>query len=535
MNIITFNTLQFRVLTLLFVIFTSAVMGYRYFVELPKLEKSIALLANKVLSSLKFSIESMLNVTSNTTYDYAVWTSTYEFMLDVNEDYIAENFVDDTFTSLEFDGIFYVDHAFKLIKGKGYNHVSGEPLAFNFFDFERFPHYLAILPQPTIEKGTPETFGFMKTQYGPAVYCVNQVRTSNLDGENRGYLIVVKLVNKAFVEALSRFTLTNITLNTLNKSKDYKALPSWDETIILNNVHAYTEVLIKDMNKEPVFTLTIQHSKGKSPKLINQQTLMFISLLSVLVYLMYRLISKNMIDPVKRLACDIEAIGNEESDVYIKENHTIKELNTVANNINTLITMVKEQNDLLAIQATTDQLTQVLNRHGLDKALEDYKEQCVRHHVSFCVVMCDVDFFKPYNDALGHIEGDATLYRVAQNLNEQCKRKQDLCARYGGEEFTLLFSEMTETDLTKKIEDILNSFKSLNIPHPNSSVADYITVSMGAIVVKHEDVTAFDLPINDIVKHADNALYEAKSAGRNTFIVKSYSTFVNTCTNIDKC
>ncbi|WP_160062239.1 hypothetical protein [Psychromonas sp. L1A2] len=85
MKPLSFKQLQLRVLTVLFLLFSSTVIGYRYFLELPKLEKNIALLAEKELKLLDYGVQAALTSLSRLTYDYSVWTSTYDFMHDLNE------------------------------------------------------------------------------------------------------------------------------------------------------------------------------------------------------------------------------------------------------------------------------------------------------------------------------------------------------------------------------------------------------------------------------------------------------------------
>ena len=196
----------------------------------------------------------------------------------------------------------------------------------------------------------------------------------------------------------------------------------------------------------------------------------------------------------------------------------------VSNNVNQLINTVQQQNDLLRKQATTDQLTNLMNRHGLLAVLEIHKDLCIRQGISFAVVMCDIDHFKQYNDHFGHLQGDQALVDVAQILKQQCKRANDYCARYGGEEFTLLFSDMSENDLQKKLLSISDAMKTLNIVHPKSQTAPHMTFSCGATIIKATDVVNHSLPISDMFKCADQALYEAKSTGRNNFVIKEFVT-----------
>jgi len=100
----------------------------------------------------------------------------------------------------------------------------------------------------------------------------------------------------------------------------------------------------------------------------------------------------------------------------------------------------------------------------------------------------------------------------------------DICARFGGEEFTILFSEMSETDLQRKMDDIISAMETLNISHPKSTTAEYVTVSLSATIVLPSDVVNFSLSIDEIIKTADKALYQAKANGRNRFVINYFSS-----------
>jgi diguanylate cyclase (GGDEF)-like protein len=524
MKSLTFNQLQLRVLGLLLLLFTSALVGYRYFIELPKLERSISLLAERELDILTFSIENMMKVVSRSNYDYAVWTSTHDFIIDKNQKYIDENLVDNTFISLEIDGIFLINKDLDLVFGKGLHHKTGKALNFAFYDFNKFPTNLTMLPTPINDQGAPQKVGFIRTRNGPAIYCVNQIRTSDIGGEHRGFFISIKLIEDNFIEDLSKYTLTKVSLSTIPQKGRLKSLHHWGKKAELTKVRPFTEVLIEDMNATPVVVIKMEHSVGNMPDLVNQKSLMFISLLSCLFYMIYRLISITIILPVKKLASDIKIMDLKAKYTQLNENFTVKELTTVSKNVNELMCTVQKQNELLAKQVITDQLTQIMNRHGLKIELDKYKDRCIRLSVGFIVVMCDIDYFKNYNDSLGHMKGDETLFEIAKAIESQCNRPIDVCARFGGEEFILLFSEMSEGDLHKKMQAIIETIAVHNIPHPNSSSADYVTLSFGATIVLPSDVVDFSLPINEIIKTADKALYQAKDTGRNRFVINYFSS-----------
>ncbi|MEH6443586.1 MAG: diguanylate cyclase [Oceanospirillaceae bacterium] len=524
MKSLTFKQLQLRILALLLLLFLGGLMGYRYFIELPKLERSTLLLAERELDTLTFSIKNILKSVSKTNNDYAIWTSTHDFMLDQNQTYIDEVLADSVFNNLEIDGAFYINEKLMLIAGKGFNYKTGEALSFSFYDFKKFPQNLTILPTPTNDFSSPHTIGFLSTHYGPAIYSVNQIRKSDTGGEHRGFLVLIKLIENNFIKNLSRYTLTNISFNPITQDSNLNNLSLWHAKPTITAVKPFTEIMIEDMNNSPVAILRIEHSVGEIPNLINKQSLVFITSICFLFYLIYRFISISIIVPLKKLAGDIKLMNREEKYSQLDENYTLEELAIVSKNMNELMLTVQEQNQLLAKQVSIDQLTQVMNRYGLKAALNKYEDQCIRLNVGFTVVMCDIDHFKSYNDYFGHIKGDETLFEVAQSLKLHCKRLTDVCARVGGEEFILLFSNMSDTDLLIKMQDIISSMKDLNIPHPKSPTATYVTVSFGATIVQPSDAVNFSLPINKITESADKALYQAKMGGRNRFVINHFSS-----------
>lgn len=523
MKNITFNQLQLRILALLFFLFTSAVFGYRYFVELPKLEQSISKLSEKELDILNSSVSNSLGSLARTNFDYAVWTSTYEFIHEPTDEYIEDNYVANTFTSLEIDGVFYLDENLVPIFVQGFHNTKLIDLAFSFYDFKKNPNNLNILPGPTTKTGAPKKQGFINTINGPAMYSSVQIRDSDMNGENRGFLIMIRLLEDPFVENLSEQTLTELSYIANKVDAKILKLDDWKTKIKSIGVNPYTDIALCDDNGGIVSTLRLKHSNGILPNLINEQSIIFIVLMSLLIYLVHLLVSNFIIMPVKKLAMDIKNRDNNQQFSPIDEQYTVRELAIVSQNVNQLMVTVQQQNDLLAKQVITDSLTGIMNKRGLMEAIELHSVLCIRDGVGFAVVMADIDYFKNYNDSVGHLEGDTALYKVATTLNEQCQRSGDICARYGGEEFTLIFSEMTDAQLQHKLDSIISAMQELALLHPCSPVSKYTTISMGAVIINASDVVDYSLSVNAILRVADRALYKAKDSGRNRFVISHLS------------
>jgi diguanylate cyclase (GGDEF)-like protein len=166
--------------------------------------------------------------------------------------------------------------------------------------------------------------------------------------------------------------------------------------------------------------------------------------------------------------------------------------------------------DLERISAL-DTLTQIANRRRFDAVLRQEWRRCARDESPLSLVFCDIDYFKRFNDTYGHQAGDECLVRVAQTMEETLNRPADLAARYGGEEFIALLVD-TEAEGARMLADRMRArVEGLRIEHRASSVAPYLTVSLGVATV----VPRPALRAEDLVDLADRALYAAKEGGRN--------------------
>lgn len=521
---ITFNQLQFRLLLLFIFLFSASVFSYRFFVERPKIEESMALFSERELKATKFAIQGKLDSLYRTNFDYAVWTASYRFIKAPYQEYKDDNFVENTFVSLEIDGLFYFDEDLQLVYGQGLHHSNLQVLDFSFYDFQSYPENRALFPTPTTENGAPSKQGFILTKHGPAMFAVTQIRDSNMDGDFRGYLMIVQLIAESFVKDLSSTSLTEVSYTPeFSSGQHKKQQDGWISLPTLTSVQPYSDVLLYDFNGNALTSLRIKYSISELPAFFNQKNILFVVLLSMFIYTLFQVLALIIIEPVSQLASDIKEVKGFKKHKAIEEDYLIKELSGVAKNVNELMALLEQKNRILAEQAHTDQLTNIYNRRGLILEIEQHQQNCIRNRVGFVLVMVDLDHFKAYNDTVGHLEGDNALKRVAQLLSKHCLRQGDVCGRYGGEEFLLVFSEMTEQNLTLKLQSIVQSMQELNLSHPDSPTADFVTLSMGAVMVSPFDVVDHELSMRKALKVADKALYAAKDAGRNGFVIQRFS------------
>lgn len=171
---------------------------------------------------------------------------------------------------------------------------------------------------------------------------------------------------------------------------------------------------------------------------------------------------------------------------------------------------LEEANKKLKEIAFLDGLTGIPNRRHFDIAFRSLWRQAKRNRVSLSVIMIDIDHFKLYNDTYGHLQGDECLKKAAGILKANLRRPTDFIARYGGEEFIAALPETDFIGAEEVATRIQNAFSAEKIPH-DKGIGGIVTVSMGIASSDGKDGDVF------LVEYADEALYTAKSSGRNTY------------------
>ncbi len=160
-------------------------------------------------------------------------------------------------------------------------------------------------------------------------------------------------------------------------------------------------------------------------------------------------------------------------------------------------------------QSREDPLTHLGNRLRLHEELEVLHGRVARYGHSYCAVLCDVDFFKSYNDTYGHLAGDEVLKRVADMISGNL-RGGDMAYRYGGEEFLIILPEQDPRSASVVAERLRRGVEELAIPHRARTPPGVVTVSVGLATLSADEKSA-----DDLLKEADAALYVAKEMGRN--------------------
>ena len=172
---------------------------------------------------------------------------------------------------------------------------------------------------------------------------------------------------------------------------------------------------------------------------------------------------------------------------------------------------LRRANEELHHLANSDALTAVANRRRFEAFLEDEWRRAIRFRIPVSLVLIDIDHFKPFNDTYGHLAGDECLRQVATALTDTIHRPTDLLARFGGEEFAIVLGGTDAAGAVKIAEHAMERVRGLEIPHRTSPTSRHLTVSIGVATA----LVSRGMSEADFMKAADDALYRAKSGGRN--------------------
>ena len=290
----------------------------------------------------------------------------------------------------------------------------------------------------------------------------------------------------SIVESMSRFSNT-----TQNKSTNQEHIPIAD--LIPYHVNFLTQFQVRANLVVPISKSNTEQTSDEDFDYTQQQ-------------LWGLLIAHHCSQPRKWQSSEIEfierltgqlAIAIQQSELYQK-----------------LVTM----NQKLVELANFDSLTKVANRRVFEEYINKEWQRMLREKTSIALIMCDVDYFKRYNDTYGHLAGDHCLRTIASVIETKAKGPGNLVARYGGEEFVVILPQTDAQGGFYIAELIRKQLLDLQLVNAGSQISKFVTMSLGV---------ASTIPLTDsswekLIKIADESLYQAKEEGRNQTILQTF-------------
>ncbi len=176
-----------------------------------------------------------------------------------------------------------------------------------------------------------------------------------------------------------------------------------------------------------------------------------------------------------------------------------------------------QENEVLQKLAFVDGLTQVANRSGFSRNMTQRWQEAYKNQQPLSLLLCDIDYFKYYNDTYGHVEGDRCLRMVADALVRGTRENTSQVARYGGEEFAIVLPNTSSRAAQQIAQSVQAEIELARIPHSSSLVKDSVSVSIGVFTLVPDSLQQ---SYEDLIHGADEALYAAKLRGRDRAIAK---------------
>ena len=185
-----------------------------------------------------------------------------------------------------------------------------------------------------------------------------------------------------------------------------------------------------------------------------------------------------------------------------------------------------EENRELQKLAFVDGLTQVANRRSFNQNIARLWQDAARRQQPLSLLLCDIDYFKRYNDTYGHTSGDGCLKAVAAALSRGAHRHQDQVSRYGGEEFAILLPGTDSLGAQQVALAVQSELAQMQLPHRASLVKPWVSLSIGICTMVPESGAqrvpeCRMLPCEALIQKADEALYTAKLRGRDRTVIST--------------
>jgi diguanylate cyclase (GGDEF)-like protein len=476
------------------------------------------------------SINNEIRHLDDTCHDWGAWDDSYEFMETGSQEYKNGSLSVESFATANLNLVYYLDKAGKFYWGKMYDLESKKEIELQGFSAEDISKILMELKwDPNSSKSLADLYvrGIMPTRKGTIILATRPILTSGNKGPARGTLIMGRFLSESILKKIKDETKVSFKLHEYNQNLPVEINKIMEE-VTPSSKHIVKESTDKVFMYDPFLSIqgtpaflievvfpreiTLQGLKSIKYSFISFITAGFIILLSILI-----LIKLMVIKPILDLSNHIENI--EDGRKYdlrlgLKRKDAIGKL---AHTFDNLISKIESQTIELERLSSIDGLTGINNRRVFDETLVQEWKRTGRQKQNFLsAIMCDVDFFKLYNDNYGHQMGDVCLKMIAVAIKSTLKRPSDFLARYGGEEFVILLPNTSPEGAQLIAEDIRKKVHELKIKHEKSGIDEYVTLSVGvSSIVPGQDATPIDL-----IKAADQALYECKDKGRNRTIFK---------------
>ncbi len=434
--------------------------------------------------------------------DYAAWDEVVDFIEGNNDDLLVDSINEHSFSALQVNGVFIFDADVSLVWGRMYDYIYQQDLSYDEIRYN-FGALLAESLRSREDRITPFV-RFLVIDEQP--YLLATSRVCNSDGFecNKGFMMMLKSLGSVFSHTLQQGTGLEVYIKT---KRDDDTI--WDEA--QDNISIIEK---NDYRNDQTVFLEIHHSV-KLPPFITWGELSAVFAFAVFMFAFNLSVAHIMVRPIKRARITLDSLMSGESSQLTQQDTFISyEMRDFVFRVNEVIRQLESKQQELEWIAHHDALTKVGNRRSLQQHWQTLVENQPKYT---SLLLIDIDYFKPFNDHYGHIEGDSVLQQVACALKEASTQCSKFVARFGGEEFCVVLSSDSPINNQQEAEWLRAGVETLNIRHNYSPIATQLTVSIGVADCGLRPLE----DLQDLFLLADRALYEAKDAGRNQVVIHS--------------
>ncbi|WP_417584788.1 diguanylate cyclase [Nitrincola sp.] len=374
----------------------------------------------------------------------------------------------------------------------------------------------------------------------PVLFSMRPIYNSFSEGEARGYLLFGKTLSEDMLAQLQADVALKFEISGVMDQASLRGLPQYD-TVVSESapMRIRQPFLISETGGFLITTEVDERFTQIGLASTRAVILMFIVIGLLVILATWWWLQRTTILPIKHLKNSIVAIAGNKDYKQRMVVTSSDEVGALAVTFNDLLDTVeqrtqvlkhtneqlqKEQRRLKNLQADLehanaalktlsemDALTGLHNRMAMERKLTQEWNIMRRKKEPLSVIMIDIDRFKEYNDLYGHQAGDDCLRHVAIIFSSIAQRASDMVARYGGEEFILILPGIEREEAHQMGLNLMSSVEAERIEHARSDYHGHLTISVGvACLIPSEALT-----VHDLIKNADEALYRAKSLGRN--------------------
>lgn len=512
-------------ITLLIVV--SGEAGIRLWIDLPQINAMKIESDKKDFKRVSQSIQSTLTNLEVWAHDYGVWEDTFNYMMGIGNlvQYLNKNYLFGTFQAAGMSGVKLVTKD-RTIQFECRISISGEqcdtskalpvePLQLN---------YIIQALDSDKNKAFADS-GLFIVNNKPHLYGITKI-TNPRNNLTAGYLVFFQELNKTLINKWRNETQLNIVL-TWSEEEHYSVLTK----AVFDDVHqtdsylsegGYVSFSLPDIQGNNLISISFKtDSDLHHQNFISLSLILGLSAGLVIVFLYFRLIDKEVVQPLAYICKGLNKINETGNFNYTFSRFNTSEVNRIIHSFNSLMQRVEYQrkqlhdkNERLEKLTKKDFLTGLSNRRHMDDLCELLWQQSINENSTLCFCMIDCDYFKQFNDFYGHKQGDKLLTDIAGLLHDIENSASNIYAfRYGGDELALLIKSMPEHEIESILYQLKSTLKSLNYVHEKSELGR-ASVSIGFYQARPDKAS----DINDFFIKADDALYQAKKRGRNNIV-----------------